>query len=74
MKAHGDAFEPTIQRCSYPDVEHSSGLGRPSCFRGCFPIIFYLRYRLNLVEYAPLVFHCPKHFRHSTGVILASVH
>ncbi|XP_027774145.1 uncharacterized protein LOC107025477 isoform X1 [Solanum pennellii] len=33
-------FELTNQSRIYPDVEHSSGLGRPSCIRGRLPIIF----------------------------------
>ena len=41
---------------SYQDVEHSSRLGRPSCFWGCLSFIFYLRRRHDLVESVPLAF------------------
>ena len=53
---HRWTLELAGRRWSYPDVVHSSRFGRPSWFRGRLPIIFYLRYRFELVEYAPLAF------------------
>ena len=70
---HRWTLQLTIRRCNYPDVEHSSELGRPSCFWGSLPIIFYLRYRFDLVEYVSLIFHFSFHFRLCIVFVLARI-
>lgn len=53
MKIDARAYETTLKLSG---VEHSFGLGRPSCFRGCLSLILLLRHRHELVENVTLAF------------------